>query len=647
MARSIGIRVFKGDELVDTHLFERDIVKIGRLASAHLRLEDPKVSRIHAVIDVTANGGEVSIIDMGSAEGTRVNGEKVSRVRLKNGDQVELGDSRLVVLLDAADLDGLGAPSSEPTAEVGVVPDPGPSIEGLANQPPAEDATSAVPASGAPGFGEAEAGQRAKDAEAFTEPPAKPTVPRPHAAPAPYVLPPLPPIPEDPITPENRHLEITLRWGSDVVEVKRLRGVPRFTIGTTGREDLVVPLEGFVAGEESFELVRQAADGAQWQIRFTPEMAGTVTRDGKTSPLSESGATLDGHARALVVTDDMRVELSLGHCSLELRSVPRSRAIPIPPFFDMFFINTAMVTLFTFASFMAVVFFWPTGLDDDDDALLTNPLQFQTLILKPPPKDNSFLDKLKQKSAAKEAAQGKSGKAGSKKAKRDEKSRMAVKAPKNEKPTDEQVVAAKLSQLFGGEGNAGIAQLFGADMGGGELQALLGSVQGTKSANAYGTGGLSFRGAGPGGGGTGTLTMGSGPIGTRGRGSGEVSYGSSEGGIGAKTDREPVITQGTPIIYGSLDKEDIRRRVRENAAQIRYCYERELTRTPGLYGKVTMKWIINGGGKVTKVSIAESRMNSKAVESCLARRIKGWSFPKPKGGGIVVVTYPFVFKKSG
>ena len=106
MARAIGIKVHRGSELVDTQVFERDIIKIGRLASAHLRLEDTKVSRIHAVIDIAngTNGNhEVSIIDMGSAEGTRVNGEKVSRVRLKHGDEVGLGDSKLVIVLDDAE----------------------------------------------------------------------------------------------------------------------------------------------------------------------------------------------------------------------------------------------------------------------------------------------------------------------------------------------------------------------------------------------------------------------------------------------------------------------------------------------------------------------------------------------------------------
>ncbi|MEL6177655.1 MAG: AgmX/PglI C-terminal domain-containing protein [Myxococcota bacterium] len=34
---------------------------------------------------------------------------------------------------------------------------------------------------------------------------------------------------------------------------------------------------------------------------------------------------------------------------------------------------------------------------------------------------------------------------------------------------------------------------------------------------------------------------------------------------------------------------------------------------------------------------------SGAVASCVAGKVRRWVFPQPKGGGIVVVTYPFVF----
>jgi hypothetical protein len=35
------------------------------------------------------------------------------------------------------------------------------------------------------------------------------------------------------------------------------------------------------------------------------------------------------------------------------------------------------------------------------------------------------------------------------------------------------------------------------------------------------------------------------------------------------------------------------------------------------------------------------------LDKCIAGRVLTWVFPKPKGGGVAVVTYPFVFKQAG
>src|SRR5512138_1396286 len=96
MPTPITLKVFRGNELVRSEQFNREIIKIGRLASAHLCLDDDKISRIHSVIEV-APDGNLSIIDMGSAEGTFVNGKKVSRGALRLGDQITLGGLRIVV----------------------------------------------------------------------------------------------------------------------------------------------------------------------------------------------------------------------------------------------------------------------------------------------------------------------------------------------------------------------------------------------------------------------------------------------------------------------------------------------------------------------------------------------------------------------
>src|SRR5262249_32268635 len=76
--------------------YDRDIIKIGRLASAHLCLDDEKVSRIHSVIEVGPDGA-LSIIDMGSVEGTFVNGKRVNKGTLTFGDEIKVGNTTIKV----------------------------------------------------------------------------------------------------------------------------------------------------------------------------------------------------------------------------------------------------------------------------------------------------------------------------------------------------------------------------------------------------------------------------------------------------------------------------------------------------------------------------------------------------------------------
>ena len=93
--------IYKGDELERTETLTQDIIKVGKLPSSHLRIEDDNVSRMHAVIEVTGPD-EIFIIDLGSAAGTIVNGKKVNKTQLQSGDEVVLGDTRVVVEIGGA-----------------------------------------------------------------------------------------------------------------------------------------------------------------------------------------------------------------------------------------------------------------------------------------------------------------------------------------------------------------------------------------------------------------------------------------------------------------------------------------------------------------------------------------------------------------
>jgi pSer/pThr/pTyr-binding forkhead associated (FHA) protein len=69
---------------------EREIV-IGRSSELDMVLVEDMVSRKHAKID--AHDGQITIQDLGSTNGTFVNGEKIKKCRLKEGDRILIGTS--------------------------------------------------------------------------------------------------------------------------------------------------------------------------------------------------------------------------------------------------------------------------------------------------------------------------------------------------------------------------------------------------------------------------------------------------------------------------------------------------------------------------------------------------------------------------
>ncbi len=76
---------------------DRDSYTIGREAGNDLILEDPQVSRRHA--QLTQQGTSYLIEDMGSTNGTYVNGKRVTApVLLANGDLVGLADTIVLVV---------------------------------------------------------------------------------------------------------------------------------------------------------------------------------------------------------------------------------------------------------------------------------------------------------------------------------------------------------------------------------------------------------------------------------------------------------------------------------------------------------------------------------------------------------------------
>jgi TonB family protein len=86
----------------------------------------------------------------------------------------------------------------------------------------------------------------------------------------------------------------------------------------------------------------------------------------------------------------------------------------------------------------------------------------------------------------------------------------------------------------------------------------------------------------------------------------------------------------------------IQRVVRRHMNEIRYCYERELVRDPTLRGTVRLSFVIGPDGRVVSAT-AERGDLPEGVTSCVVAAVRRWTFPAPDGGGVVAVTYPFVF----
>lgn len=71
----------------------KDAVVIGRLETCDVIVADPGASRRHA--EIRREGDEWVVIDLGSTNGTEINGKRVNRHRLQPGDRILLGETTL------------------------------------------------------------------------------------------------------------------------------------------------------------------------------------------------------------------------------------------------------------------------------------------------------------------------------------------------------------------------------------------------------------------------------------------------------------------------------------------------------------------------------------------------------------------------
>ena len=126
---------------------EGDQLTIGRDSTNGVAINDPEVSRRHARL--TFQGGKYVLEDLGSTNGSFVNGQRLSGPHvLKAGDVVALGE-QIVLMYDAANIDP-GATIASPRNAVRMPPVAAPAPAPVAPPPPAQNYAGQVPGASTP-----------------------------------------------------------------------------------------------------------------------------------------------------------------------------------------------------------------------------------------------------------------------------------------------------------------------------------------------------------------------------------------------------------------------------------------------------------------------------------------------------------------
>jgi hypothetical protein len=674
----VTLKVFRGDDHVRTEQFTREIIKIGRLSSAHLCLEDDRISRIHSVIEV-APDGRISIIDMGSAEGTFVNGKRVSKGPLRHGDEIKLGGLRLLIEtanLAVAPVSGAvdvpvaaPAPSNgQATTSAGhsnghafpAAPAAGAQLVAAAKGPLARAGGAPAPA---PQQVQAVAAGNAAVALApeTVAPPRTEPAPKPRRAAMALTR----PIDEEPVEEGAPDIGVELRvlWGETLLDAGTFVAPEKpVLVGETPRCHFRLSGPDLPAAE--FPILRH--DAGEYRFVFARGMRGGVTENGVLVPFSELVKArkaspeegLDGaYAVAVPRAGLVRAELGSGlRVEACYRRPPRAAVVPWWERVDYRYLNLMVVLLFLLGGFIVAVKTSDRGLDLVQDDLVKGQQRMASFVFKAPeaqPKTNPYLEKLKndmKKEAPGEMAERHKGTEGQM-GKKDAPKTNGRSAPRAIDPNAKELVKnSGLLAAFGkGKGQAGLSTVFGEGGLGGDLKGAVGNMFGPVVGDSYGVGGLGLKGTGNGGGGAGQ-TIGIGGVGTKGRGGGLGGYGTGMGSLGAKRDRDVSIATGESKVLGAIDPELVRKVIRDHAAQVRYCYEQQLALNPKLEGKISIKWQIGADGSASSTLVVRgdaTTLQNDQVAQCIMSRIVTWEFPKPKGGGIAIVTYPWILRTSG
>jgi hypothetical protein len=435
-----------------------------------------------------------------------------------------------------------------------------------------------------------------------------------------------------------------------LLPVRGLDPRTNYTIGQSPSADAPAPSE--VIGATDLPLVCRF--GGSYLVNVTPRMTGDVAVGGKVYRLADY---LAGRGTNFTLPADGRARIDCGAMSYELAHTTRANPLPrrwLNWRWDEQKWNLGAIV--ALGLFLLMIFAIPpeTETVSSNYGGMTRVFVPYTVTAPEVPNVPDFFNRRPDKGPgeAGKAHAGREGKMGDQNSKKPT-GRYAVKGDGKDmhlgKVEAEAAIRNKgILGLLAGGASSPFASILGRGTAVGDAKEdIMGNLLAANIDNGWGAGGWGVTGSGNGGGGFGEGTLGVGNFNTLG-GSG---YGHGPGtGLGTLARHHPItpaITVGQVTTRGSLDKEIIRRVVRLHMNEVKYCYDQELVRKPGLAGRISLQFIISGTGQVISSFVQSTTMSNVRVESCVASAVKRWPFPKPTGGGIAIVSYPFNFVSGG
>lgn len=693
MKQPVVLKVYKGDKLEAVRQFEHSQIVIGRNADSQLRLDDEGVAALHAMIE--DRDGEYYVSDLGSTTGTFRNDERVLEDKLASGDRLTVGPFRVQFFVGVPKpaappkilSQGEGA-QSPPAAVTFTMPVPEPPPLNLNDVGAAEvdEPPPPVPPAGKSTAKEKDKATAIGAAAAIAIPQAPKFGASRSAAPAGKKTF-APPNPygslKEILRPHKGSLvEVLVTWNNKVLSSNHFSKNGSVFISSSPDADVMVPI---ISSRSKYELLKISG---QVTVCLTQEMTGEVVRDGETLSFSELARqnkirNAGSHFELDLRQGEMvRVGLQGDLISIYIRYVGESPKALVAPLLDMTSSEVTGIILALAVSAILGLYmniYTPSPLLEDE-ARQEEPIRKAIVQFHPPapkeivkvqeeppkPVEKKVVHVTEQKKSEVHKAAPAAKPAVEKKADSGKASELAPNP--RAKPKPNKVASSKpggaiktapkeganmkshkpdptkvgLLGVFSSKGTQ--KQLDQAYSGSGELQGMADAATGYagNAENRDGDNlGTKLKDAGSG---KGTSTVGIAGVGTHGRGTGTTGYGT--GGIGQKGSVQINVQGQEGDFEGGMDKEAIRRVIREHLREIRNCYERELQRSPDLYGKVVLEWDIEEAGRVSRCVVKNNALGNDKVANCIVNRLKTWKFPDPPKDQIGRVIFPFVFSSQ-